>query len=386
MRRISALLLAALMLLPLFLPSAGAAAAGEGETAEETAYLSLTKEEVAARFLELKAQFPDGKYWNRAVTDPYRDKSGNVIAEVFESVTDHKCDRKNYVCKGQCVGYAWMIADLIFLGSSTGKSHTTPGYTRITDRALMDHVEPGDIISGRCDDFNHEAIVWKVENGKVYVTECWGSTKSGCRINWFYFDGKNKYATWDAIKKATADGNLVLYRHPPYAGQESGPADGEEPADAPQGADPASGTLPVAYPSAQTVLVDGEAVEFHMYALMNENGDLTNYVPLRQLAGVLSGTDAQFDVGWTGSVNLITDVPYTPNGRENDDPFDGPQHYAEDLASLRVDGAEADAHSITLTDSAGGGYTYFKLRELGDLLGFAVDWSAETGITVRTGQ
>lgn len=40
--------------------------------------------------------------------------------------------------------------------------------------------------------------------------------------------------------------------------------------------------------------------------------------------------------------------------------------------------------SITLTDDNGGGYTYYKLRDLGTALGFEVDWTSETGITVDT--
>ncbi len=366
MRRILAAVLAVLLVLPLLTGAAGAE--------EERTYLSLTKEEVAARLLELKERFPDGTYWNRSINDSYRDKNGKVITEVFESVTTHKCDQKDYVCKGQCVGFTWMMADLLFLGHSTGNSHTTPGYTRITDRSQMDHVEPGDIISGRCDDFNHEAMVWKVENGKVYVTECWGSTKMGCRINWHYFDGKNKYATWDAIKSATADGNLVLYRHPPYADSVAA----EAPAEAPAAAQSK------AQPSTQTVTVNGEETEFQMYALVDEEGNATNYISLRQLASAISGTKAQFDVGWSGSINLVKGVPYTPNGNENDLPFEGVQPYVANLPTLKLDGKKGTADSITLTDDAGGGYTYFKLRDLGKLLGFAVGWSAETGVTVDT--
>lgn len=40
--------------------------------------------------------------------------------------------------------------------------------------------------------------------------------------------------------------------------------------------------------------------------------------------------------------------------------------------------------AILLTDDAGSGYTYFKLRDLGEALGFTVDWSAEKGIFIET--
>lgn len=372
MRRILAALLLTALLLP---PAALAAGEEEGPVCR-----TLTQEEMAERFLELKERFPDGSYWNRELHQTYWDSDGQVIPEVFEAVTDHPCDQKSYVCKGRCVGFAWMMADLLYMDQATGKSYTTPGYTRITDRDQMDHVEPGDIISGRCGDFNHEAIVWKVENGKVYVAECWGGSKWGCRVNWFYFDGKNKYATWEAIKAATKEGNLVLYRHPPYAetAAEELPEGNAAPA-----REPESGGL--AYPSTQTVLLDGEAVALQMCALVDEGGGLTNYVSLRQLASVLSNSAAQFDVGWSGAVYMVKGVPYTPNGTEGEAPFEGPQPYTANLASLKLDGRTVTADTILLTDAAGGGYTYFKFRDLGELLGFDLDWSAETGISVTTG-
>ena len=41
--------------------------------------------------------------------------------------------------------------------------------------------------------------------------------------------------------------------------------------------------------------------------------------------------------------------------------------------------------AITLTDANGGGYTYFQLRELGEALGFGVEWDAQAGaILIQT--
>ena len=42
----------------------------------------------------------------------------------------------------------------------------------------------------------------------------------------------------------------------------------------------------------------------------------------------------------------------------------------------------ADLEAILLQDDAGAGYTYYKLRDLGEALGFNVTWAADTGITV----
>ena len=66
---------------------------------------------------------------------------------------------------------------------------------------------------------------------------------------------------------------------------------------------PASGT---AIASTQTVTVDGKAVEFQMYALADANGNLTNYIKLRDMAYILNGTKAQFSVGYDNASKSIS--------------------------------------------------------------------------------
>ncbi len=140
-----------------------------------------------------------------------------------------------------------------------------------------------------------------------------------------------------------------------------------------------------AYPSTQTVEVDGKKVEFQCYALKDANGNDTNYIKLRDLADILSGTAAQFDVGWDGSVIITTGKPYAKNGTEQQTPFSGVRDYqgAGD-ADVIIDGESVGMAAFVLHDDNGGGYTYFKLRDLGDMLGFTVDWNAQRGIYIET--
>ena len=99
----------------------------------------------------------------------------------------------------------------------------------------------------------------------------------------------------------------------------------------------------------------------------------------------LNGTAAQFDVGWDGSVTITTGRAYTPNGSELSTPFSGNRGYQQSNAATRVDGRQVSSlNAIVLTDDNGGGYTYYKLRDLGNALGFTVDWSAERGIFIET--
>lgn len=147
---------------------------------------------------------------------------------------------------------------------------------------------------------------------------------------------------------------------------------------------PATGT---AYPSTQTVDLDGKKVEFQMYALRDAAGNPTNYVKVRDLALALNGTAAQFSVGWDQAakvVALTAKASYSPNGSENSTPFSGERAYTVPTNPTNVNGAPSDLQAIVLTDDAGGAYTYYQLRDLGKKLGFNVDWSAAKGVFIET--
>ncbi len=141
---------------------------------------------------------------------------------------------------------------------------------------------------------------------------------------------------------------------------------------------------PVAHASTQMVLLDGKPVELQAYALLDENGYPTNYVKLRDVAYLLNGTAAQFEVTWDGAVNIMTGQSYTANGSEMHTPFSGNRAYKVSANPTKVNGENVDMDAITLTDDNGGGYTYYKLRDLGAKLGFLVDWSTEKGIYIET--
>lgn len=53
-----------------------------------------------------------------------------------------------------------------------------------------------------------------------------------------------------------------------------------------------------------------------------------------------------------------------------------------DTVTVTINGQPVELEAVVLTDANGGAYTYFKLRDVGQSVGFNVDWSAETGIIV----
>ncbi len=141
----------------------------------------------------------------------------------------------------------------------------------------------------------------------------------------------------------------------------------------------------VAYASGQTVDVDGTPVQFQMYALKDEYGFDMNYVKLRDIAQILNGTPAQFNVTWDGAINIVTGQSYVPNGSEMTDPFGGEDWpYLFSTGETRVNGKAVDIGAILLTDTQDGGFTYYRLRDLGAALGFVVDWDETRGVYVET--
>lgn len=142
---------------------------------------------------------------------------------------------------------------------------------------------------------------------------------------------------------------------------------------------PAAPTKDVAHASAQTVTVDGRPVEFQMYALKDASGNDTNYIKLRDMAYVLNGTKAQFSVGYdqqSGTITAATGGAYKKEGTEMTDTFGGAdKEYVKTTLTIQLDGKPVQLEAITLTDDAGGGYNYCKVRDLGQLLNFNVTWN-----------
>ncbi|MBQ2940683.1 MAG: hypothetical protein IJD97_00455 [Clostridia bacterium] len=141
----------------------------------------------------------------------------------------------------------------------------------------------------------------------------------------------------------------------------------------------------IAYEQKQTITVNGEKHELTAYALKDANGGLTNYVRVRDIAALVNGTSAQFDVRWNNAVELVSGEAYQANGSEFTVPFSGEQTFTYATApTLHYDTPQPFLSAIVITDASGGGYTYYKLRDLGQTLGFRVDWSEEKGIFIET--
>lgn len=123
--------------------------------------------------------------------------------------------------------------------------------------------------------------------------------------------------------------------------------------------------------SPQTVLVDGMAVTAEVY-----NIDGSNYFKLRDTAMLLGGTDAQFSVAYDVSTRVLSansGEAYTPAGGELSTGTDKSSTCVISNQPLAVDNI---VRSVTAYNI--GGNNFFKLRDLGSLLGFDVSYNANT--------
>ena len=145
---------------------------------------------------------------------------------------------------------------------------------------------------------------------------------------------------------------------------------------------PLTGT---AYASTQTVTIGDRKVTLNAYALLDEKGNPTNYVRLRDLAALLDGTEAEFDVLWSREtgITIANWCPYEhPNGSEGKIPFSGDQPYAAYLEDTYVDGMALPLTAFQISWE-GGSHTFYQLRDLGRALNFNVGWTRERGLFIE---
>ena len=126
-----------------------------------------------------------------------------------------------------------------------------------------------------------------------------------------------------------------------------------------------------AVPALASVSVNAKQTKLPAY-----NIDGSNYVRVRDAAVLLLGTESGFDVQWNEGlrrVELQSRTVYEPLGTENE-PLPAGSRTTQSIVEPTVVDGVANMVAAYQMD----GCTYYKLRSLGDLCGFQVDWNEET--------
>ena len=128
--------------------------------------------------------------------------------------------------------------------------------------------------------------------------------------------------------------------------------------------------------SPQKLTVDGQYVDCEKY-----NIDGSNYFKLRDLAFLLMGTNAEFGVGYDPEANSVTVTPGMPY-----EPVGGELTVGEDKSATAVPSEQTiwfmgfPVKGLSIYNI--GGNNFFKLRDLGQALNFAVDYDETTNTAI----
>lgn len=125
-----------------------------------------------------------------------------------------------------------------------------------------------------------------------------------------------------------------------------------------------------AYAARANVTVNGKTVAFQTYTI-----DDYTYFKLRDIAAAINGTSKQFQTFWdesTQSIQLIRRTPYTSTGSGAVGRYSDTAATTS-TAKLYCDGTRRTVSAYNIND-----YTYYKLRDLAQLIDMGVTWNEST--------
>lgn len=126
-----------------------------------------------------------------------------------------------------------------------------------------------------------------------------------------------------------------------------------------------------ASPTVTSAVLDGKETRLPTYQIGGNN-----YVKLRDVAWLLNHTASRFSVNWSGDdISLRKGESYTPVGGELITLPIGTSSGKSMVGRVNIDDTPTTLAAYNIGDNY-----YFKLRTLGDKLGFQVDWDEINGI------
>ena len=125
-------------------------------------------------------------------------------------------------------------------------------------------------------------------------------------------------------------------------------------------------------------IVDGESVAINGYTVND-----SNYYKIRDIAMLLRTTSARFNVTWDdylGGISIQRGMKYNIVGGELSNEKESALNVNQSSAPVFVDGDQRDMLAYNIN-----GNTYFKIRDISDMVGFTVDWDGDRqAVVIRT--
>lgn len=111
-----------------------------------------------------------------------------------------------------------------------------------------------------------------------------------------------------------------------------------------------------------------------------------NFVKLRDIAYLLDGTAAQFNVDWReNSIRVEPDSPYTTqNGAEMTMPTVISAPTGTCITPVITNGVNVPLEAFHVVDKAGGGNNYFKLKDIAKVANFNMEWDSDRSCIIIT--
>lgn len=119
------------------------------------------------------------------------------------------------------------------------------------------------------------------------------------------------------------------------------------------------------------IIYNGKTKDISAYKF-NDN----NYFKLRDIAMLSNESNSKFNIIWNeekNSIEILVNETYKPVGGELSNIKSGKKDVVENISKIYKDGKLIELESYTIE-----GNNYFKLRDLGEMLDFEVDWDLET--------
>lgn len=171
----------------------------------------------------------DGYYWRSATQNKWSSYLGkSVCTSGYKASKLYLPYEYEYANSYQCKGFARFLSSKI-----TGSNYkAAPAKWKTWTLKTTDSLQPGDVLQTP----GHDAVVYKVVDGKVYVAECLGGSNNKLKINSSGFNSARANLSLDTLVKRYPGIKVCRFSETVSPNGVNNTAEGEGPGPGPNGA------------------------------------------------------------------------------------------------------------------------------------------------------